>query len=165
MQDSGSFDLITLANPAWFNSGQNDSLYVEAYELALVPTAISRKIFRFSEIVVLIKTAKLDYLEMAGIKIKFGKERQIEMSAEHRISTSELSPKLVTIQPHRSDRPNEEAELADRSSEYLSLLVSTNFRNIVGRRLFTQIVGRRSGSMMAGGNLIRLPFDLPAPQT
>jgi len=163
MQNSGSFDPTTLANPQWFTSGHNDSLYVEAYELALVPTAIPRKIFRFDEIVVLIKTAKLDYLEMAGVKIKFGKERQVEMSAEHRISTSEFSPKLITIQPHRSDRPDAQVELADRSTEYVSLLVSTNYRNIACRRLFTHIVGRGNSSMVAAGNLIRLPFDLPAP--
>lgn len=163
MQNSGSFDPTTFANPHWFSSGHNDLLYVEAYELAMVPDAIPRKIFRFDEIVVLIKTAKLDYLEMAGVKIKFGNERQVEMSAEHRISTSELSPKLITIQPHRSDRPDTEAELADRSTEFVSLLVSTNYRNIACRRLFTQIVGRGNGSMMAAGGLVRLPFDLPAP--
>ncbi|GAA0887472.1 hypothetical protein [Rhodanobacter soli] len=163
MQNSGSFDPTTLANPHWFSSGHNDSLYVEAYELALVPAVIPRKIFRFDEIVVLIKTAKLDYLEMAGVKIKFGKERQVEMSAEHRISTSEFSPKLITIQPHRSDRPDEVGELADRSTEYVSLLVSTNYRNIACRRLFTHIVGRGNSSMVAAGSLIRLPFDLPAP--
>jgi hypothetical protein len=163
MQNSGSFDPTTLANPNWFSSGKNDSFYLESYELALVPTAIPRKIFRFDEIVVLIKTAKLDYIEMAGVKVKFGKERQLEVSAEHRISTSEFSPKLITIQPHRSDRPDTEAELADRSAEYVSLLISTNYRNIACRKLFAQIVGRGNSSMRVAGNLVRLPFDLPAP--
>ena len=163
MQNSGSFDPTTLASPHWFSSSHNDSLYVEAYELALVSDAIPRKVFRFDEIVVLIKTAKLDYLEMAGVKVKFGNERQVEMSAEHRISTSELSPKLITIQPHRSDRPDAEVRLADRSTEFVSLLVSTNYRNIACRRLFAHVVGRGNGSMMAAGSIFRLPFDLPAP--
>lgn len=163
MHNSGSFDPTTLANPNWFSSGQNDSLYIEAYELALVPIAIPRKIFRFDEIVVLIKTAKLDYIEMAGVKIKFGRERQLDVSAEHRISTSESSPKLITIQPHQSNLPDSETELADRSSEYVSLLVSTNYRNIAFRKLFAQIVWRGNNSMKVAGNLITLPFDLPAP--
>ncbi|HGM6069579.1 TPA: hypothetical protein ACKP39_003285 [Stenotrophomonas maltophilia] len=163
MQSSGSFDPTTLANPLWFSSGRNDSLYVEAYELALVPNIVSRKIFRFDEIVVLIKTAKLDYIEMSGVKVKFGNERQVEFSAEHRISTSEFSPKLITIQPHRSDRPDAESDLSDRSAEFVSLLVSTNYRNIACRRLFSHIVERGNGSMKASGEIVRLPFDLPAP--
>jgi hypothetical protein len=163
MQNSGSFDPTTLGNPHWFSSGQNDSFYVEVYELALVPDAIPRKIFRFDDIVVLIKAAKLDYLEMAGVKIKFGKERQVEVTADHRISTSEFSPKLITIQAHQSNLPDKEAELADRSSEYVSLLVSTNYRNIACRRLFTQIIERANGSIRAAGMLFRLPFDLSAP--
>lgn len=163
MQSSASFNPATLANPSWFSAGHNDSLYVEAYELALVPTVIPRKIFRFDDIVILIKSANLDYLEMAGVKIKFGRERQVEMSADHRISTSEFSPKLITVQPHRRDNPNDETQLAENSLEYVSLLVSTNYRNIACRRLFSQIVGRADGSIMAAGSLIRLPFDLPAP--
>lgn len=163
MQKSASFNPAALADPTWFRTGQNDSLYIEAYELALVPDAVPRKIFRFDEIIVLIKSAGLDYLEMAGVKIRFGKERQVEMSAEHRISTSDLSPKLITIQPRQSRNSHGDTELADRSSEYVSLLISTNYRNIACRRLFAHAVGRLDGSMMAAGDLIRLPFDLPAP--
>jgi hypothetical protein len=158
-----SFNPTDAADPQWFSSGRYDALYIEAYELALAPEVISRKIFRFEKIIVLIKSASLDYLEMAGVKIKFGQGRQVEMSAEHRVSTSEFSPKLITIQPHQRSDTNLETELAERSSEYVSLLVSTNYRNIACRRLFAQIAGAQDGSIAAGGAHMRLPFDLPAP--
>lgn len=163
MRKSTSFNPSSLADPAWFRAGRNDSLYIEAYELALVPGDVPRKVFRFDEIVVLIKSVSLDYLEMAGIKVKFGKDRQVEMSAEHRISTSDFSPKLITIQPRQSSNPNGDVELVDRSSEYVSLLISTNYRNIACRRLFAHTVRISDGSMMVAGELIRLPFDLPVP--
>lgn len=158
-----SFNPADAADSQWFSSGHHDALYIEAYELALAPEAVSRKIFRFENIIVLIKSASLDYLEMAGVKIKFGEQRQVKVSAEHRVSTSEFSPKLITIQPHQRSDGNRESELAERSLEYISLLVSTNYRNIACRRLFVQIAGMQDGLIAVGGAHIRLPFDLPAP--
>lgn len=163
MDGVASFNPAALASRDWFVDGRNDSLFVEAYELALAPEAIARKIFRFNEMVILIKIASLEYAEVAGVRMKFGPERQVEMSAEHRRSISDSSPKLITVQPFSRADPNGESRAADRSLEYVSLLVSSNFRNIACRKLFAHIVDAQDGSMIILGDLVRLPFDLPVP--
>lgn len=154
---------LSLAQPAWLRDNRFDSLIVEVYELALVPDMVPRKVFRFSDIVVAIKTSRLRYLEIAGVKIAFGDKRQVKMAADHKISVSEYSPKLLTIQPHSRSRPDDERKLLNRSSEYVSLLIATNYRNIAFRHLFTQTIGIRDDSLTMAGNMFRLPFDLPPP--
>ncbi|MGA0588388.1 hypothetical protein ACO2Q2_14865 [Dyella sp. KRB-257] len=163
MSASAFLDPRSLANPSWLKNNVYDALFIEAYELALAPEAIPRKIFRFDEITLAIKTAKLEYIELAGIKVKFGKDRQVHMSAEQRMSASELSPKIITVQPQSLNQPNDQNALAERSSEYISLLVSTNYRNIAFRRIFAHTVALNNNSIRASGDTFRLPFDLPPP--
>jgi hypothetical protein len=158
-----SFDPRSLADPSWFTNSANDCLLVEAYEITMAPDAISRKFFRFQEIVIAIKTARLEFIELQNTQLKFLKNRQIKVNADHRISTTDISPKLITVQPFDSKNPNHEAELLDRSSEYISLLISTNSKNIAFRRLFRQVIGYRDQYLSVAGNAIRLPFDLPPP--
>ncbi len=129
----------------------------------MAPDAVPRKFFRFQEITIAIKTARLDFIELQNTQLKFHKNRQIEVNADHRISNTEISPKLITVQPLDSKNPKHERELLDRSSEYISLFVSTNNRSIAFRLLFRQVIGYRHQSFGVAGNAIRLPFDLPPP--
>lgn len=163
MTDSAIFNPQNLCNPQWRTSGSYNMLFVEAYELALAPQSVSRKVFRFDDIVVAIKSAKLKYLEMSDVSVKFGEGRQVKVSASHRTSTSDQAPKLITVQPHTSSNPDGLKALSYRSSEYISLLIATNYRNIAFRHLFSQTIGIQDDSMAMASDAFRLPFDLPQP--
>lgn len=163
MEAGTTFDPLSAANPNWLTSGCFDALFVQAYEMALAPPAFPRKIFRFDEMVVVLRPAKLQFIELAGVRLRFGENRQMEMSADQRVSVSDATPKLITIQPHNTQSPNEERLLEDRSAEYISLLVCNSHRNIAFRRLFTQIISLDGSSARVQGELYRLPFDVPRP--
>lgn len=163
MQPTNAFDPISAADPGWLSSGRFDALFIEAYEMALAPPAFPRKIFRFNEIVIVLRAAQLRFVELAGVKVRFGEDRRMEMTADQRTSLSDATPKLITVQPYNTGIPNEERRLADRSSEYVSLLVCNSYRNIAFRRLFSQAASLDRSSVLAHGEMIRLPFDLPRP--
>ncbi len=163
MEDPSIFNPKSLCDPAWARSGTFNMLYVEAYELALAPAHVPRRNFRFDDIVVAIKTAKLKYLELAGIKVKFDEKRKLHLNADHRTSVSELSPKLITVQPYASANKDGLKKLSERSDECVSLLVATNYRNIAFRQLFTQTIGISDNSIAMSSDAFRLPFDLPRP--
>ncbi len=163
MTDGAIFNPQSLCNPQWIASGGYNMLFVEAYELALAPQFIPRKVFRFDDIVVAIKSAKLKYIEMSDVSVKFGERRQVNVSASHRTSISDQAAKLITVQPHASSDPDGLKALSYRSSEYISLLIATNYRNIAFRHLFTQTIGIQDDSMAMASDAFRLPFDLPKP--
>jgi len=158
-----TFDPLSAANPNWRTSGRYDALFVQAYEMALAPPAFPRKIFRFDDMVVVLRPTKLQFIELAGVRLRFGESRQMEMSADQRVSVSDATPKLITIQPHNTQNLHEDRHLEDRSAEYISLLVCNSHRNIAFRRLFTQIVSLDGSSAGVQGEIYRLPFDVPRP--
>lgn len=163
MTQPSAVRIQSIADPEWFDDGTNDCLYIEAYEMALAPPLFKGNIFKFNQIFVIVGAVQMEYLEIGAINVKFGEGRQLSVAADHRTSTSELSPKVITLQPHSRARSDSERELADRSSEYVSLLVATNYRNIAFRRIFSNFLGYRDNSLNASTPALRLPFDLPRP--
>lgn len=163
MTQSSKVKIQSIADPAWFKDGKNDCLYIEAYEMALAPPSFEGATFKFDQIVVIVGAVQMDYLEIGAIKVKFGEGRQVSMSADHRTSTSELSPKVLTLQPHSRARRDSERDLANRSSEYVSLLVATNYRNVAFRLIFNNLIGYNDNLLNASSSAFRLPFDLPRP--
>jgi len=131
--------------------------------MALAPQSFEGRIFKYDHIVVVAGVVGMDFLEIGAINVKFGEGRQVSVSADHRTSTGELSPKVITLQPHARAKSGSERELADRSSEYVSLLVATNYRNIAFRPIFRNILGYNDNSLSVYTPPFRLPFDLPKP--
>ncbi len=163
MNQSGIFKIQSMADPAWFNDGKNDCLYIEIYEMALAPSSFEGKVFKFNNITVIAGVIGMDYLEIGTINVDFGENRQVSVSADHRTVTGKLSPKVITLQPHSRSRIDSERELADHSSEYVSLLVATNYRNIAFRLISRNFFGYSDNYLHANSFAFRLPFDLPHP--
>lgn len=156
-----SFDPRSLIDPAWRE--HHDSIFVEGYEVALAPQLVPRKIFRFDKLVMVIKNCSLDYVQVGGVQYSFGEDRKVDAVMEHKMATTRPSMTLFTVQPHMKDRENLQDELSDISGEHVSLLISSNYRNIAFRKLFSHVADMNSSSMLVMGPLARLPFDLPPP--
>ncbi|HJU06906.1 MAG TPA: hypothetical protein VJ727_00270 [Rhodanobacteraceae bacterium] len=152
-----------LAKLDWFRAKQNDGLHISVYEMEPDPEIVVRRRLEFDRIVVLIEKSAVSFLELGNTSFKFGQNREVTATVEQRHATSSNAGKVIFLQPYKLDQQESEKRCDETAEQYLSLLISTNRRNIAYRHLFTNIIGYEGDATYAQGRRIRLPFASPPP--